>query len=207
MIKLIQLLKLQLGFPLPGVPYQLKLAPESRSVIIPAQQKIDAGVLLLIFPNSKNEPSLVFMKRASYDGHHSGQISFPGGKFELTDKSLEETAIRETYEEIGIDINKIQVIGKLTELHIPISGFLVHPFVAWSESTLNFTVDKNEVEYLIFITLNELLNMPVSETSCEYKNTMVRVPFYNIQNEMVWGATSMILSEFIEVLQRALKSN
>jgi 8-oxo-dGTP pyrophosphatase MutT (NUDIX family) len=202
MQNLIRKIDNQLKKPLPGEEYQLKLAPESRSFDFPKQEIINAGVLVLIFPDKDGNPSIVFMKRPSYDGHHSGQISFPGGKQEVSDKSLEETALRETCEELGICGSNIKVIGKLTNLFIPVSSFMVHPYVAWSETSPEFNIDKNEVDYLINIPIHKLLQTPVSETQWDFRNKTVRVPFYNIHNEMVWGATSMILSEFIEVLLR-----
>lgn len=203
MIDLIQKLEEQLKKTLPGIETQLKMAPESRLMYKKDKPEIKAAVLILIFPNEHNEPSVIFMKRPSYDGHHSGQVSFPGGKFENIDNSLEDTAIRETQEEIGIDKKDIQIIGKLTELYIPVSGFIVHPYVAWSERQLEFKTDKNEVDYLISISIEKILQLPVSETFWDFNNTKIRVPYFNIQNETVWGATSMILNEFIEVLNRS----
>ena len=93
-------------------------------------------------------------------------------------------------------------IGELTELFIPVSGFLVHPFVGWSNSQLLFNPDENEVEYLIVFPLRELLSLNISETYFTNDGKRNKIPFYNIKNEMIWGATSMILSEFIEVLRR-----
>jgi 8-oxo-dGTP pyrophosphatase MutT (NUDIX family) len=206
MNELIQKIENQLKEPLPGKEYQLIMAPESRTLENFAKPKTNAGVLILIFPDDKNIPSIVLMKRPSYDGYHSGQVSFPGGKYESSDNSLEDTAIRETQEEFGIDTSSIRIIGKLTELHIPISGYIVYPFIAWSNKPVRFEIDKNEVDYLIKISIDRLMDISISETFWEYKEKQIRVPYFKIADEIVWGATSMILNEFIEVLYRSHKS-
>jgi 8-oxo-dGTP pyrophosphatase MutT (NUDIX family) len=196
---IVDLLRKRLTEPLPGLKAQLKLVPEMRPQHAMDKNKTDAAVCLLLFPDAVSGTSIVLIKRATYNGHHSGQISFPGGKFELGDRSLEETAIRETHEELGIPGSEIKIIGKLTELYIPISKFLVHPFVAFTLSRPEFNIDKAEVDYLIFSTVKNLNTLEISSTIREYEGKNYTIPFYKIENEMVWGATSMILSEFIEI--------
>jgi 8-oxo-dGTP pyrophosphatase MutT (NUDIX family) len=159
-----------------------------------------AGVLLLLYPNEK-ELFTVLMKRPEYLGAHSGQISFPGGKFEPADETIVNTALRETEEEIGVATSTIQVLGTLTPLYIPVSEFEVNPVVGFIHNTPRFIADPKEVKYIIEVSLDNLLNPAMKEekqyTSGEYSGT---VPYFNIRGNHVWGATAMILNEFLEMI-------
>lgn len=161
-----------------------------------------AGVLILIFPR-KGELSTLLIKRTEYPGPHSGQISLPGGKTEETDKSQIITAIRETGEETGIDTRKITVLGTLTPLYIPVSNLEVLPVVGYTDSQPEFRIDSKEVEYLIHIPLQHLgENKLKKEKKLEINGSTIIAPGYEINNEFVWGATAMILSEFIDVASK-----
>ena len=143
------------------------------------------------------------MKRNQYDGPHSGQISLPGGKKDEEDKTLLQTALRETFEEIGIDASKSFITPPLTPLHIPVSGFVVHPFIAVLDYSPVFIPDKNEVEYLIEVPLHELNNpSALKMKSMLIKKTEVNVPYFDIQGEVIWGATAMILNELLSIINR-----
>ena len=118
---------------LPGIEAQFKLAPKMRLEYntrknIANNPKI-AAVLALFYPNQENKVSLLLTKRANYNGTHSGQISFPGGKVEISDLNLKETALRETFEEVGVTKKEINVIREITEVYIPPSNFSVTPFI------------------------------------------------------------------------------
>ncbi|MBN2486917.1 MAG: CoA pyrophosphatase [Bacteroidales bacterium] len=195
-------LKEKLSRQLPGADYQLKLEPGLRAIEMPGTKRADAAVLLLIFPESDRKLQLVLMKRQVYDGPHSGQICFPGGKAEPGDKSVEDTALRETAEELGICTQNIEVIGRLTEIFIPVSGYMVYPVVGLSHDKPIFKIDKGEVDYCLTISLDDLVRTPVKETTWRHKGLNVNIPYFDIDGEMVWGATAMILSEFIEVIKR-----
>ena len=119
--------------PLPGESAQLKMAPTYRGSFPDQKEAIRAAVLALLYP-SGGVAHLVFIKRNEYDGPHSAQVSFPGGAWEEGDDSLEQTAIRETREELGIQ-DDIEILGALTPLHIPVSNFLVYPFVGWMDDS------------------------------------------------------------------------
>jgi 8-oxo-dGTP pyrophosphatase MutT (NUDIX family) len=198
--RLISDLKKRLNKKLPGMPSQLIMAPASSRITKGAGDTIEAGVLILLFPDN-GELSTLFIKRTEYPGPHSGQISFPGGKSEINDSSPIDTALRETSEETGIDINRVSVLGTLTRLYIPVSNIEVTPVVGYSEFQPLFNINRNEVEYLIIVPLKEL-----SEKNRRTRKTLsingftIDAPGYKIKNEFIWGATAMILSEFTEIL-------
>jgi hypothetical protein len=122
------------------------------------------------------------------------------------DNSLYEASVRETYEEIGITLERNEYIGKLTPLYIQVSNFKVTPFVFYVKRKLHFIPDPKEVSYLIEFGLPLLLkNESIKRTQISFNSYIVDTPYFDIQNEVVWGATSMILSEFREILQRIKK--
>lgn len=135
---------------------------------------------------------------------HAGQISFPGGRMQ-DDESAEQGALREAYEEIGSRPDRIETLGRLTSLHIPVSNHLVFPVVGFQNSTTVWTPQETEVE-TIFETPLEVLRSPDAKILTSVKlsgGTVLRdVPSYMIEGQIVWGATAMILSEFTELLER-----
>jgi len=201
--KITTLITLELNKPLPGKDAQFRMAPSSRRLAeIPEPEK-RAGVMLLLFP-SGNEICISFIKRTEYDGVHSGQVSFPGGMFEETDRSLEATARRETGEETGIDPAKIHILGTLTVLPVPISNFMVYPFVGYLDEEPVFIPDAAEVSFMILASLRVLLDpATIKKEKWNLTNESVMVPFYDVQSHRIWGATAMILSEFLTVISRA----
>jgi 8-oxo-dGTP pyrophosphatase MutT (NUDIX family) len=129
-------------------------------------------------------------------------VSFPGGRWEESDGSLEATAIRETREELGIT-DEIIVLGSLTDLYIPVSNFKVKPFVGWMDRKPHFDPDPSEVQYVIESTV-EALQYPrncSSETMFRHGQS-IEAPFFRIGTDKVWGATAMILSEFLQLASR-----
>lgn len=190
--------------PLPGEKAQLLLEPSSRRKYPPL---LDTGtarqssVLLLFFPDN-DEPNLVFIQRNEYNGVHSGQVAFPGGGWEPDDLSLENTALRETREEIGIHPERITLVGRLTQLYIPPSNFLVHPFVAYMNEKPIFFPDPNEVCEVFAVKMDTLLHASTrQEREIKIRDFRLKVPCFYVNEKVIWGATSMILSELIEVLK------
>ena len=188
---------------LPGQIAHDELFPESRKNIPTAnivKEKLSA-VMMLIYPNQKNNAETVFMKRNEYDGHHSKQISLPGGKKNPSEKDLTETAIRETEEEIGVLVPYENIIAKLSELHIPVSNFLVQPYIGYLDKTPYFIPDQNEVTKLITIEIEELIHLPIQLTKHEIQNKIFEIPYFPLKNEILWGATAMIVNEVRHLLK------
>jgi 8-oxo-dGTP pyrophosphatase MutT (NUDIX family) len=200
-----------LNQPLPAVNAHLKMAPLERQKTLLAEDygqfnPRKSAVMMLFYP--KNEQAhLMLIKRNTYAGIHSAQISFPGGKAEAYDEDLAATALRETQEEIGALPTEIDVIMPFTEIYIPPSNFLVAPFLGFSLTEPVFNPNPDEVAALIELPLDVFLDDSIvittpMETSYR-KNIMV--PAFKIEDHIVWGATAMILSELKETIKIALK--
>jgi 8-oxo-dGTP pyrophosphatase MutT (NUDIX family) len=187
---------------LPGNSAHLKMAPGNRTTVVKKNNLIDAAVMILLYPRD-NKYYTVFIKRNIYDGPHSGQVSFPGGKKDNCDKDLFAAAVRETAEELGIPVTQLKIMGNLTPLHIPVSNFQVFPVVGYLPEEPVFEPDGTEVQYVIEAPLSLLTSNGIKGfTSLAVRGEKIDTPYYSIQGEIVWGATAMILSEFLEVLAK-----
>jgi len=195
----------RLAEPLPGRDSQNKMASLRRISALAVnrvKKPIKSSVLILLYP-FYDEAGFVVILRPDYGGVHSGQISLPGGKFEDDDLSLSYTALRETKEEIGAKPEDIQILGQLTDLYIPPSNFIVTPFIGVTPLRPKFVADPTEVAKIIEIRLSELLNKD-NMTMRSIKLPLgirMKVPCWVINQEIIWGATAMILSEFQELLK------
>ncbi len=198
-------LKFQLQQDLPGEVAQNQMSRFGREQYDKQVAQL-AAVLVLIFPKN-DELNLILTKRTSHrsSDKHSGQISFPGGSKDQQDLDLSITALRETHEEIGIAPETIHLMGKLTQLYIPVSKFLVQPFIGFSPHISSYHLQQEEVDQLIEVPLTMLLD----ESTQKQKDLKVQngqifkdVPYFNIYGHVVWGATAMILSEFKAILNR-----
>ncbi len=196
-------LKTELKKELPGTKSQYKMAPQLRIQSEPTDETTEAGVLILLFPRN-NKIETVFIRRHKYNGVHSGQISLPGGKFESKDKNIINTALRETEEEIGVNKNTVNVIGTLTPLYISVSDIIVSPVIGYTDTYPVFSVNKSEVNYIINSEINSLINVDNKTTEIiKVKNSEIKAPLYKIApTDKIWGATAMILSEFIDLITR-----
>jgi 8-oxo-dGTP pyrophosphatase MutT (NUDIX family) len=187
---------------LPGEPAQMRMAPEIRRQFPSASDCRNAGVLLMLYPDGK-QVRLVFMKRNEYAGPHSGQISFPGGMQEKGEDDLSQTALREAEEETGVPSDRIELLGGLTPLYIPVSKFCVSPFVSWISEPPRFRPDRTEVQYLITPSLDEIMdrtNHGMEKFS--HPEGTFESPCIRLGKEIVWGATAMILSEFMALIEK-----
>lgn len=196
---------------LPGESVQFKMAPRERLRELKQYPlKIDnarrAGVMALFYPTEKFETNLILILRKTYKGVHSAQVGFPGGKIEKTDGSIEDAALRETEEEVGIPRKNIVIIKKLTEIYIPPSNFFVQPFIGIIQNTPKFKLEEREVEALIEVKLNHFMddNCLTSQILSTSYATNLEVPAFNLNGHIVWGATAMMLNEVRELLLRVL---
>ncbi len=162
----------------------------------------EAAVMALLYPDKANLTRLVMILRKTYNGHHSGQISFPGGKREAFDADLWHTALRETNEEIGILPEKIQYIRHLTPVFIPISNFRVQPFLAFAKSPLQFEKDPYEVEEILELPIKSLLTEPLVSIKHSYFGQTYQLKAFQVGQIKIWGASAMILSEITALLNK-----
>lgn len=204
---MIEKLKNALDLPLPGRLAQFEMANITRDLnyIVPPDARL-AGVMLLLFP-WEDQLQVLFIQRTAQNPNdpHSGQVSFPGGKFEPNDESLLHCALRETYEEVGVKSHEIEVLGALTPLYIPVSNFDVHPFVGYSAQKPDFSLQETEVKSLIMHPIEHFLASDNRDKiDITVKNfTMRNVPYFKSENRKIWGATAMILNEFLTVWKNA----
>lgn len=197
----------QLSQPLPGPTAQIKMASGTRRKFptIPANAK-EACVLCLLYLKN-NEWHIVLTQRVSTNTNdrHSGQMSFPGGKYEPTDSTYENGALRETEEEVGIAADDITILGKLTPLYIPVSNFYVHPFVGVLDYVPAFTPEVQEVQEIVETPLSLLLEDSTRQiTDLTIRGYAIKeVPYFNVYGKVVWGATAMMLSEFVDIIKES----
>lgn len=187
---------------LPGVQAYMQMKPEGRELFPPdGRIPVPSAVLILLY-RSQGQILFPLIRRPKYNGAHSGQMAFPGGKFEAGDITLHATALRESREEIGIIPEQITIIGELTKLYIPVTNMEVLPVVGTIEIEPDFLANPNEVERIHTIRLHDILNPDLKR--CEYwqlHGKEVKVPYYLLDGQIVWGATALILSEFEAVLR------
>ncbi len=197
---------------LPGESSQVKMSPPFRLELmelnIEAKKRAKkAGVLILFYPDSQQQTHLVLILRKTYKGVHSAQVGFPGGKLEKNDTSIQYAAIRETFEEIGVPAQNVIILKALTELYIPPSNFTVYPFLGIAKTTPIFKIQEDEVEDVIEVSLSHFLdecNKITTSVTTSYKIN-VEVPAFQLNGHIVWGATSMMLSELKDLLKQVLK--
>jgi 8-oxo-dGTP pyrophosphatase MutT (NUDIX family) len=204
-------LKQALSESLPGYEAHRKMLPPGRVLKTPDHELSlvkQSSVLLLLFPED-DHLFICLTKRPSTMKHHPGQISFPGGKVEAEDISAEVTALREAREEVGVEPSSVEMLGKLSDLYVEVSQFFIQPFVAWADSRPEFLVNSGEVEELILLPLDVFIRdreTIISEIELETFSGLLRVKYYPIGKEIIWGATAMILSELFEILENQIFS-
>lgn len=204
--KFFDALKRRFLLPLPGEPAQNKMTSRVR---IPTEESlkqrpdhIRSAVLLPLFPHGGTVYTAL-IRRPSYPGAHSGQLALPGGKWEKEDASQKETALRETTEEVGVVVLPQQVIGPLTPLYIPVSNYLVQPFVAVLDSRPEWKPDHHEVESILEVPLGVFTD-PLSKDRRRIsigKSMFVDAPCYIVKEQVLWGATAMMFSELEAILE------
>lgn len=199
-------LKFQLQNNLPGRSAQEIMAPrpidESRFKENPNFPAKLGGVMVMLYERD-GDWWIPLMKRPEYNGHHSGQVSFPGGKKEKYDADLIETAFRETEEEVGIGATQIDMLGNLTELFIVASNFKVLPTVGLLNESPIYMPDSKEVESILEISLSDLKNESKKGVkTMHFGQYTIHSPYYDVDGHVVWGATAMMLSELSYLTDR-----
>lgn len=204
-VKFIQNLEKRLYKDLPGEAYQNLMSPvgSEKYRTLSTDYKI-ACVLALLYPKD-DEWHISLIERASQhpEDKHAGQISFPGGKFDESDYSFEDCALRETYEEIGVPPENIGILGSLSPLFVYVSNFLVHPFVGFTSEYPDFQPQVTEVSKIIEIPVMHFTkNKNKGKADIQVRDiTLTETPYYDIQGHKLWGATAMIISELEQILK------
>tara|TARA_B100000900_G_scaffold264370_1_gene225525 strand:+ start:117 stop:728 length:612 start_codon:yes stop_codon:yes gene_type:complete len=178
--------------PKPGIKSQLKMKPHGREMYHTNKNNLRSAATMLLFYPIKKVLHFCLIRRTIEKNIHSNQVAFPGGKIDKSDKTNWDAALREMNEEIGVKQNQVIYITKLSKVYIPVSNFIVFPFMARTTKRPAFVINKKEVNYLIEVKLSMLLSKNSIVTSI-IKNR--KVPIFDFDGEKVWGATAMILSE------------
>lgn len=199
------------NIPLPAETSQFKMSPPFRNELINRYKEEmknakRAGVLALFYPDDSNETRLALILRKTYKGVHSAQIGFPGGKYEVEDKTLKKTALRETFEEIGVPEYRVKVVKQMTEVYIPPSNFYVQPYIGTTHQTPEFFKQDDEVEDIIEVALHHFLDddVVVTKSVATSYTVKINVPAFILNGHVVWGATAMMLSEIKDILKEVL---
>lgn len=188
---------------LPGLEAQLKMSPPFRGKnteeIIKNSNPRPSAVLILLYEKN-NQAHVVFIERQKDNKAHSGQIAFPGGKTEERDKDFYATALREAEEEVGANSNNVSILGQLSWLYVPVSNFIIFPVIGYCKENICFVPQPSEVQRVIEVPFKDLLNEKnVIEKKISKENPKFEmiVPAYKVGGVEIWGATAMILSEFL----------
>ena len=204
--KLAQKLQIRLINNLPGKDEQWRMrvtSDKSYNFDNTEEDAIQSAVLILLYEEN-GVICFTLTERTQTVEHHRGQISLPGGARE-TDEKLSSTAIRETQEEIGIYADDVDIIGALSPLFVPVTGFIINPFVGIINENFDPQPAPEEVETVISVHVNELLN---DDNELQEKRNLrgydMNIPYFLLSGHKVWGATAMILSEFKTVLKEAM---
>lgn len=198
-------LEKQLRQPLPGYLAQCKMRP-----YLPSMPDLDfptlpfakeSAVMALLYP-VENKPNILLIERTVYTGAHSGQISLPGGKVEKNE-TYQEAAIRETMEEVGVENSNFEIVGELSKIYVAASNFNIQPIVAISDHPVKIYPDSREVAQVLEIPLEVFFDLKRRKEKL-IKSAMgmeLMAPYFDINNKTLWGATAMILSELVEIIQ------
>lgn len=177
---------------------QLQMSPSHRRHFQPDPHNPprESAVLILIYPDATGQLRLILTKRTDKLRGHSGQVSFPGGRRDPHDASFVVTALRETCEELGICDEAIEIIGQLNKLWIPPSNFDVYPIVGCLAYEPQIFPNPDEVDFVLTFALADLLHPAFKKTTqMTLMGQLVDVPYYDVEGQVVWGATCMLLSE------------
>jgi len=192
-----------LAKPLPGRDAHMAMAPQPRRAsprgVAPDDVRHAAG-LVLVFPDASDQPTLVLTVRAGTLGRHSGQVSLPGGVVE-PGETYPHAALREAHEEIALDTNLVRIVGALTPIDIPVSGFRLHPIVGVANQRPTLSPADGEVARILEVPIVMLAEPAcVVDTTRERDGGPIVVPAFCVAGEEIWGATAMVLAEFLSLV-------
>ncbi|HEU5257918.1 MAG TPA: CoA pyrophosphatase [Vicinamibacterales bacterium] len=198
-------LRRRLAEPLPGLAAQLRMAPDPRTWPDEGASLRPAAALLLIYPHA-GEWHVPLTVRGSALRHHTGQVSLPGGRLDRPDESVEEAALREAEEEIGVAPTTVEIIGTLTPVPIAVSGHLLHPIVGVAQQRPAFSIAAPEVERLIELPVARLMEPDIVGSEERVRplppHVVQIIPYFDVDGARIWGATAMVLAEFAALLDR-----
>lgn len=194
-------IKKALQITLPGEASHKKMLPPSRNLVTTPvrRKKLKHSSVLLALYTENNDLYSCLIKRPKHMKHHAGQIALPGGRIEKGESAV-ETALRETFEEIGVAPENFEILGTLSELYVEVSQFMIHPIVGFLHKKPVFSINKSEVEKMVLFPLLKYRNkfdtvdMPTNIGTLE-------VPCIKFDGEIIWGATAMILTEFYDIME------
>lgn len=193
--------------PLPGKKAQDLLKPYLKvykSFDVPQlPNSKESAVMALIYPVN-TIPHILFIERPKYEGVHSGQIAFPGGKTEKSDTTYLSTALRETKEEVGIRSETIEVVGALSSVYVLASNFIVYPYVGVLQNRPSLILEQSEVADVLEIPLYRFFepNIIKEKTMKSAVGVNLRAPYYDLDGKILWGATAMMVSELCAVIKK-----
>lgn len=186
----------------PASNAHMEMTPYKKDLAIKSELPKLSAVMVLVY-EKEAQSEILLLKRADYQGVHSAQVSFPGGKKDESDSDLLNTACRELEEETGIQSQNIEVIGELSPMFIPPSNFMVHPFIAFCEKLPEIILNERESQYHFGIQVKDLLSdefLLATDITTSY-GKMKNVPYFSLNNEIIWGATAAILNELKWILK------
>jgi 8-oxo-dGTP pyrophosphatase MutT (NUDIX family) len=205
LVQLEDVLRGRLAGTLPGLEAQLRFMPTPpragwKPGEFPADARTAAG-LLLLYPGERG-PSIPLTVRASGLRRHAGQISLPGGATD-TGETVVQAALREAHEEIGLDAARVRILGELTPVYVLVSGFTLHPIVGITDERPDFRPAAHEVDQVIEVSIEDLQDASnIRQGTRTREGIAIEYPYFDLEGSQVWGATAMILGEFICVLQQ-----
>ena len=192
---------------LPGEEMHLKMAHAIRRVALPEDisHAKPAGVLIMLYEKPSLGLHVIMVRRISGQGRdkHAGQIAFPGGKRDPSDRDLMYTALREAGEEVAVDLTQVDVLGALSSLYIPVSKFLVHPYVSFVHGWPQLSPQETEIDTILDLPLSSFRAHEARQTTriaLTNRITLNHVPCFFIEGHVIWGATAMIMNELLELL-------
>ena len=176
-----------------------------KEIILPTQEnQFKFSSVMLIIHFTMGDPHILLIKRTKLVKNHAGEISFPGGNFTPMDVNMLQTAIREIEEELGLKINKEQVIGSLNAERTLTSRYIIYPYVTLLEKIPKIVVTNYEVEKIIDAPLISLLKSRESDIKHQQEYSISQLPKFTYNNEVVWGATARILDQLVKIFSHEI---